>query len=151
MTRVALLDVNLLLALFDAEHVHHEIAHDWFADDGAAGWATSGVTESGLVRLLTNPSYVGSVIRPVEAIERLRAFCASGQHVFWDRSISLRDESLFNPSFVRGHRQVTDVCLLGLAKKMGGRLATLDRTIPLTAVIGATRETLTVIGPVDPE
>jgi hypothetical protein len=41
----------------------------------------------------------------------------------------------------------TDVYLLGLAVAMGGRLATLDQRIPLGAVVGATRETLTVIGP----
>lgn len=26
----ALLDVNVLIALFDADHIHHERAHDWF-------------------------------------------------------------------------------------------------------------------------
>ena len=30
-------------------------------------------------------------------------------------------------SFVRGHRQLTDVYLLGLPHKTGGRLATFDR------------------------
>jgi hypothetical protein len=45
----------------------------------------------------------------------------------------------------------TDVYLLGLAVAMGGRLATLDQRIPLGAVVGATRETLTVIGPADRE
>lgn len=27
----ALLDVNVLIALLDRRHVHHEPAHDWFA------------------------------------------------------------------------------------------------------------------------
>ena len=27
----ALLDVNILVALFDPMHVHHEAAHEWFA------------------------------------------------------------------------------------------------------------------------
>ncbi len=37
-TRPALLDVNLLVALFDPDHVHHDIAHDWFTeDDGCQG------------------------------------------------------------------------------------------------------------------
>lgn len=40
---------------------------------------------------------------------------------------------------------MSDVYLLGLAKKMGGRLATFDRTIPLSAVVGATRDTLAII------
>src|SRR3970040_203386 len=41
-SRVALLDVNLLVALFDPDHIHHELAHDWFADHrpyGRARWS----------------------------------------------------------------------------------------------------------------
>ena len=34
---VSLLDVNLLVALFDADHIHHELSHDWFADHHADG------------------------------------------------------------------------------------------------------------------
>jgi predicted nucleic acid-binding protein len=41
---IALLDVNVLVALFDPDHVHHDLAHGWFADDGAAGWATATAT-----------------------------------------------------------------------------------------------------------
>ena len=52
---------------------------------------------------------------------------------------------------IRGHRQVTDIYLLGVATKAGGRLATFDRSIPLSAVKGATKETLAVItSAVDP-
>ena len=52
---------------------------------------------------------------------------------------------IFKPSFVPGHRQLTDAYLLGLAVKMGGCLATFDRTISSSAVIGATKNNLTVI------
>jgi hypothetical protein len=61
--------------------------------------------------------------------------------------VSLTDTALFAPHFIRGHRQLTDVYLLGLAKKMGGRLATFDRTIPVKAVRGATPELLQIIEP----
>jgi hypothetical protein len=40
---------------------------------------------------------------------------------------------------------MTDIYLLGLARKMGGRLATFDRSIPLGAVAGATRNNLAII------
>lgn len=145
MSRPALLDVNLLVALFDPDHVHHELAHDWFADHQTGGWATCALTENGFIRVLANPSYGAVVSRPAELVQRLRLFCASEDHVFWSDSISLQDRTIFNPSFIRGHRQVSDVYLLGLAKKMGGRLATFDRTIPLSAVMGATRDTLAII------
>jgi predicted nucleic acid-binding protein len=37
---VYLLDVNLLLALSDPIHVHHEAAHHWFGQTGRQAWAT---------------------------------------------------------------------------------------------------------------
>ena len=57
MKKVALLDVNVLVALFQPDHVHHELAHDWFAENRRAGWATCPITETGLVRLLANPRF----------------------------------------------------------------------------------------------
>ena len=62
---------------------------------------------------------------------------------------SLRDDKIFKPAFVRGHRQVTDIYLLGLAVKMGGCLATLDRTIPLGAVVGAAPDRLQIVAPAE--
>jgi toxin-antitoxin system PIN domain toxin len=143
-SRVALLDVNLLVALFDPDHIHHDLAHDWFEDHHRDGWATCEVTENGFVRVLANPVYGATVTRPQDLIARLARFCSTRHHVFWADTLSLTDK-IFNPSMIRGHRQVTDVYLLGLAKKRGGCLATFDRTIPLGAVVGATRSTLAVI------
>ena len=62
--------------------------------------------------------------------------------------MSLTDDTLCAPEFIRGPGQVTDVYLLGLARKMGG-LATLDRTIPLKAVKGATQSHLCMIEPTE--
>lgn len=149
MTPVHLLDVDVLVALFDGDHVHHEAAHDWFADHREHGWATSVATESGFVRIVSNPAY-GLEIRVVDAATHLRRFCASGHHHFWPDTVPLRDDAAFRLDLVRGYRQVTDVGLLGLAVRMRGRLATFDRTIPVDAVRGATVESLAVIGPVDP-
>lgn len=143
--RVALLDVNLLVALFDPDHVHHELAHDWFADHEADGWATCPVTEAGFLRVLTNPAYGAPLTRAADLVGSLRTFCSSRQHGFWGDTVSLTDESLFEPSLIRGHRQLTDVYLLGLACRMKGCLATFDRTIPLAAVRGAGPATLQVI------
>ena len=143
--RIALLDVNVLVALFDPDHIHHEIAHDWFADHRKDGWATCPTTENGFVRVLTNPAYLTPAPRAKEVIERLQTFRASGFHHFWPDSVSLADPSVFNAAMIRGHRQVTDIYLLGVAAKAGGCLATLDRSIPVSAVKGATRHSLAVI------
>ncbi len=147
MSGPALLDVNVLIALFNPDHVHHEIAHDWFADHHADGWATCPLTENTFVRILSHPAAGTAVERPVSLVDRLEKFCASRHHVFWPDAVSLRDRKVFNHAVVAGPRQVTDIYLLGLAKKMGGALATFDRTIPLSAVRGATRTTLQVIAP----
>jgi uncharacterized protein len=145
MSRRALLDVNVLIALFDSGHVHHEPAHDWFADHHAIGWATCPLTENGFLRYLTHSR------RPVEedratVLGSLRKLCSSGHHEFWPDAVSLRDASLFDASAIVSHRQLTDVYLLGLATRMGGTLATFDAHVPLHAVRGATRDQLSVIG-----
>lgn len=149
MSRPVVLDVNILVALFDPDHIHHDLAHHWFAENRARGWATCPVTEHGFVRVLANPAYGSAVSRPAELVARLRKFCRSGHHQFWPDAVSLTDDTLFDPAFVGGHRQVTDVYLLGLAKKKGGRLATFDRTIPRKAVVGAERDLVEVIAPAD--
>jgi toxin-antitoxin system PIN domain toxin len=149
MSRAGLLDVNVLIALFDPDHVHHEIAHDWFADNRTSGWATCPLTENGFLRVLSNPARGGEITGLPDLVVRLRKFCASGHHQFWPDSISLRDDRLFDASFARGHKQLTDVYLLGLAVKRAGRLITFDQKVPLAAVRGARRETLEVVSSAD--
>ena len=141
----ALLDVNVLVALFNPDHVHHEAAHDWFAGSRGNGWATCAVTETGLLRILSNPTYWSEFERTATLVKRLRQFCGSGNHRFWEQTVSLRDRKLFDLAHLSGHRHITDVYLLGLAQRMGGQLATFDRTIPVKAVIGATSDSLAVI------
>lgn len=144
MTGVALLDVNVLVALFDSEHVHHEAAHLWFSANREDGWATCPLTENGLVRILSNAAYSGIHETSASIRQRLDAFCSSGNHSFWPDDLSLRDGRRFKLSGV-SHRQITDVYLLGIAVAKRGRLATFDRGIPIRAVIGAGPERLEVI------
>ncbi len=141
----ALLDVNVLVALFDPMHAYHETAHEWFAENRQRGWATCPLTENGLVRILSNPSYPGRRTTISDAIDRLGSFRASGHHTFWPDSVSICDEAL-QPAHVQGYRQLTDVYLLALALSNDGRLATFDRGIPLSSVDGAGDRHLTLIG-----
>ena len=142
---VALLDVNLLIALFDPDHVHHQLAHDWFDDQRPSGWATCPLTENGLIRVATSPALFDPPHRPFDIIQRFRAFRDSGDHQFWPNAISIADERIFVPAMIRGHKQVADIYLLGLAKTRGGALATLDQSIVLGGVIGATTTDLIVL------
>jgi hypothetical protein len=134
---IALLDVNVLVALFDPVHAHHEAAHGWFDENRDAGWATCPITENGMARVLSHPSYPGRRTTVRDAIGRLTAFRESGGHVFWPDSATLCDRETIRPSHLRGHRQLTDTYLLALAVASGGRIATFDRAMPLSAVEGA--------------
>jgi toxin-antitoxin system PIN domain toxin len=142
---VALLDVSILIALFDADHVHHEVAHDWFEDQRSSGWATCPLTENGFIRVATSPALFNPPKRPATAVEEFRTLRDSGHHQFWPDALSLADEAHFLARMIRGHKQVADVYLLGLATSRRQTFATLDQSIPLSAVKGATKSNLLVI------
>ncbi|HLW71904.1 MAG TPA: TA system VapC family ribonuclease toxin [Candidatus Binataceae bacterium] len=142
---IALLDVNLLVALFDPSHLHHDAAHAWFGRSRRHRWATCALTENGLVRVLSNPAYTGRRTTVADAAARLHAFCSAPEHVFWADSVSLREPERFHWNRVQGHRQLTDVYLLALAVSNQGRLATFDATISLKAVEDAAEQNLELL------
>lgn len=122
-----LLDVNLLVALMAPQHVHHARAHAWFASVGA--WATTPITEAGLLRLLMNPAIVGIQVPMSQAVHLLGELHADAAHTV------LSDDASFVASIVSlerltSSRDVTDVHLADLAARHGAVLATLDRGIP---------------------
>jgi hypothetical protein len=137
----ALLDINILLALLDAEHVDHRKAGDWFRSDVAAGWASCAVTQMGFVRIISQPRY-GRSLTTNEAIGRLAVAAATEHHQFWPCDVALTDAAVVDRGRVLGPKQVTDVYLLALAVSRGGRFVTLDRSVPLSAVPGASEEHL---------
>ena len=55
--RRALLDVNVLIALHDEQHVHHEAAARWFIDQARHGWASCPLTQNGCIRIMSQPGY----------------------------------------------------------------------------------------------
>ena len=140
----ALLDINVLLALLDADHVDHRRAREWLSGEIRHGWASCALTQNGFVRVISQPRYP-SPVSPSEAVERLRRATSTEHHEFWPCSVSLLEGRRVNPLHVHGPRQVTDVYLLALAVAHGGRFVTFDRTIPLSAAPGAGTEHLVVI------
>jgi len=141
-----LLDVNLLLALCDPQHMHHELAHQWYSTVGKPSWATCPITENGFIRIASHPSYPNSPGDASRTTALLRTFCQTGGHHFLPDIVSLTDASLFRFSHALTANQTTDIYLLGLAVKHDGKLATLDRSIPEASVIGGARA-LEVIAP----
>jgi toxin-antitoxin system PIN domain toxin len=140
----ALLDVNLLIALFDVDHVHHPRAWRWFEQHGGRGWATCPITQNGCLRVMSLPAYPNPV--PVASmLPRLRDAVAAPEHAFWPDDTSLLDGRRFVSARIHGPRQLTDLYLLGLAVANGGRLATFDEGIPVSAVVGAEPKHLVVV------
>ena len=142
----ALLDVNVLVALFDAAHVNHEEAHDWLASHGRRKWATCPLTIHGCIRVLSGVGYPRVAASAAEVASRLRTFCEKPGHEFWPDDISLLDEARFRAAKIAGPQQMTDVYLLGLAVARDGQLVTFGRSIPLAAVAGANSSHLRILG-----
>jgi toxin-antitoxin system PIN domain toxin len=120
---LALLDVNAIVALVWDSHVHHAAIRSWFAAHGSNGWATCPVTESGFVRVSSNPSVLPSPVGVQAARDVLRSLRAVEGHRFLADDVSIADDDV--PRML-GHRQVTDAHLLTLARRHGMRLVTFD-------------------------
>src|SRR3954447_5766660 len=120
---MALLDVNALVALAWDSHVHHTRMRAWFASHDPAGWATCPVSESGFVRVSSNPKVLPSPIGVAAAQAVLAALRTAGVHRFLADDVSLTDSDV--PRIV-GYRQVTDAHLLTLARRRGVQLVTFD-------------------------
>ena len=137
-----LLDINLLIALVDPMHVHHEAAHRWFAEYGQRAWATCPLTENGFVRITSHPSYPNRPGDVTAVLNILGQLCEAPGHLFWAEDISILD--ILAPSIIITHAHISDVYLLGLAVHKNGKLATLDQRIPFDSVRGG-KEALELI------
>ena len=134
----ALLDVNVLIALLDRQHDRHAAAWRWLEDNIQHGWATCAITQNGALRIMSQPAYphpwrVGLIAETLAEMTDLES------HEFWP------DASLLAPGVVDwrqvgGPKQITDLYLLALAAKNGGRFVTFDRRIAKSAVPGASDE-----------
>ena len=140
----ALLDVNVLLALMDRDHIHHQRALAWWRSDRDDGWASCPLTQNGFIRISCQTDYPGRRTA-AHAIEQLRLQLAEPTHEFWPDEVSIVDAGLFDRNRILGPNQITDAYLLALAVKHGGRLVTFDRSVPVGAVHGADPRHLAVI------
>lgn len=139
-----LLDVNVLIALLDAAHVHHELATAWLSRSIKHGWASCPITQIGCVRIMSQPAYP-NVQPAVRVAERLRTAAKDRHHEFWPADTDLLAKQSVDWTGVLTSRQVTDVYLLALAVARGGRFVTFDRHVPFAAVPSAKPSHLAVI------
>ena len=142
--RRALLDVNVLLALLDADHLDHERAWQWANAELVHGWASCPITENGFVRILSQPRYP-SPVSPHRAAELLREARNGSDHRFWPCDRSSLDPDFLTTSRIHGPRQLTDAYLLALTTDRQGRFVTFDQRISTDAVPQAGEENLVVM------
>lgn len=144
----ALFDVNVLVALLDPLHVHHDRAHDWFGSGGREEWLSSPTTQNGVLRVVAHPKYPNH--QPIQVVmSSLRSLVAAGYHKFVPDSLSLLGSAPGADSVVITERlatsaQVTDTYLLALAVRNEARLASFDRRLVTAAVAGG-QESLLLI------
>lgn len=140
----ALLDINVLIALHDGDHVHHDSAVQWFDTHIQQGWASSPLTQNGCLRIMSQAAY--SNPQPLATlVHMLHSSTASPRHQLWSDDISILDAAHFRHAHMHSPRQLTDLYLLGLAVKHQGRLVSFDQRIPLSAVHGAGPEHMVIL------
>lgn len=139
-----LLDVNLLIALCDADHLHRPVAKRWFQAQAAAGWATCPTTENAVLRVMGQPAYPGGPGNPAAVRPLLRRLCTLPGHQFWPDDVSILEDAA-GPSLAEATSgQLTDLYLLQVAVRREARFATLDTRIDPSLVRGGARRLVRV-------
>ncbi len=140
----ALLDVNVLIALLDIDHIHHARAAAWLDENIGGGWASCAITQNGCIRIMSQPGYPNA-LPAARVAQRLREATETAAHAFVPGDLSLLDPQHFDTDQLLGHRQVTDAYLLGLATANELRFATFDGTMPSRVVREARPASLVVL------
>lgn len=138
------LDVNVLLALLDRDHVDHERARAWITQEIEQGWASCAITQNGFVRIISQARYP-SPVSPNHAINLLAQATHMQHHEFGPCTVSVLDCGVVDPARIHSSKQVTAAYLLALAVANRGRFVTFDQSISLTTVAGAQNQHLTVL------
>jgi toxin-antitoxin system PIN domain toxin len=140
----ALLDINVLIALLDADHSLHPVATDWMRSHAMRGWASCPITQNGCLRIMSNPAYPNPI--PVKSLaDRLGEATADSSHAFLADDVSVLDVTAVDATRIHGPRQITDVYLLALAVRHGARFVTFDRGVAMSAVRRAKAANLVVL------
>ena len=125
-----LLDVNVLIAVSDSDHLHHKIAMRWF-NTPALDWGLCALSEAGFLRISAN-SKMGK-LTVEQSITLLTSLTRHPGYRFWPIMAGWANLAAPFQERVFGHQQITDAYLLGLAVKENGVLVTLDKAIKFLA------------------
>jgi uncharacterized protein len=130
-----LLDVNVLIALCYPAHPHAAAARQFFTSAMMRdGWATCPIIENGFLRIFGARKYPGGPGSPQAARPILAGLLANPGHQFWQEDISLVATNIL--PVLPASSELTDIYLLALAAKRGGRFATFDAEVDASLVPG---------------
>ena len=133
-----LLDVNMLIALLDENHIHHRRATKWFLAEGQNNWLSSPTTQNGAIRVMSGSKYGPTSFSPASVVEQLRTLMEETVHTFVADDATLLDPESIDHANLRQTKQITDTYLLALAASHQAHLATLDDRLRTDAVWGGT-------------
>jgi toxin-antitoxin system PIN domain toxin len=125
-----LLDVNVLVALFDSTHSHHRVVARWFSLPGLQ-WGICAFTEAGFLRITTNVYAGGRTLE--QATNIVKSFSNDPNFTYWPMRTDWPTVAEFFQGRLFGHQQITDAYLLGMAIKEKGVLVTLDKALKTLA------------------
>ncbi len=129
-----LLDVNVLIALVDRRHVHHQQTYEWFLRNHKSGWATCPLTENGCIRIFGHKKYPTGPQNTGKARALLNELKLVPGYQFWEDEISICDLNLI-PKLPTS-QSLTDVYLLALAVSRQSTFVSLDQRIEPSIVQG---------------
>ena len=112
LTMRSLFEVNVLLALFQPDHVHFDRAQEWWKAHQQHGWASCPLTQNGFARILSPADLSGSPCRPPRPITRLRRANRSRPTMcFGPTTFRSRTRTVFDPHRLLGpepdHRRLS--------------------------------------------
>jgi toxin-antitoxin system PIN domain toxin len=137
-----LLDANALIALGWPAHEHHAVMLAWFGRHAGEGWATTPVTQSAFVRIVSQPAFSGRVISVPQVAELLLRNTAHPQHRLLPMDFGFEQVLGCCTGGLYGHRRISDAYLLAAAARHGARLITFDTGIAQLLATDTERERL---------
>jgi toxin-antitoxin system PIN domain toxin len=136
----ALLDTSVLIALLDANHIHHRLCSQWLSTH-TAGWASCPITLNGCVRILSQAAYPNRL--PMHTVVAgLQQAMRHPMHEFWADDINPLDPTAIDWQQVLRPADITDAYLLALAVRQQACLVTLDFCLSLSWATGAQEQHL---------
>ena len=134
-----LLDVNALIALLWEDHQFHDTMATWFARHAKRGWATCAITQSGFIRVMSQPALAQPGRTVADLAKALKQNLADPAHRLLALDFDFTEVVARCSGGVVGHRQVTDAYLLTAAMRAGMRLLTFDSGVNMLLASDAER------------